>query len=175
MISYTEDPDAPEWKGYLYAVLFFVSSVLASFFFHQLFHIGMTAGMHLKASLIAAIYQKVALLNEQALITRNDTCTCIFIRLAVTCNEQRSSKVVYSGRDCQPDVCGRTAHAGLVRLLVDVLVLPPADRHRDVPALAAAWRVRVGRSWVDVASDSDQWSDWDDAEEVADCADAAER
>lgn len=49
-----------EWKGYLYASLFFLSSVLSSFFFHQLFHIGMTTGMRLKASLIAAIYEKVS-------------------------------------------------------------------------------------------------------------------
>ena len=47
------------WKGYLFASMFFVTSVVNSFFFHQLFHIGMTLGMRIKASVIAAVYKKV--------------------------------------------------------------------------------------------------------------------
>lgn len=59
LIEYTENPETPEWKGYLYAALFFVTTVMTSVFFHQLFHIGMTLGMRIKAALIAAIYKKV--------------------------------------------------------------------------------------------------------------------
>jgi len=50
-----------EWKGYLFASMFFVTALINSFFFHQLYHIGMTLGMRIKASLIAAVYKKVNL------------------------------------------------------------------------------------------------------------------
>ena len=59
LIEYTETPNMAVWKGYLYAFLFFISTVMTSIFFHQLFHIGMTLGMRVKATLIAAIYKKV--------------------------------------------------------------------------------------------------------------------
>jgi ATP-binding cassette subfamily C (CFTR/MRP) protein 1 len=59
LIQFTENKDAEMWKGYLFAALFFVSAVLNSFFFHQLFHIGMTLGMRVKAAVIAAVYEKV--------------------------------------------------------------------------------------------------------------------
>ena len=50
-----------EWKGYLFAAMFFVTAITSSFFFHQVFHIGNTLGMRIKASLIAAVYKKVNL------------------------------------------------------------------------------------------------------------------
>lgn len=59
LIDYTEQLDQETWKGYVYTFLFFVSSVVYSCFFHQLFHIGMTLGMRVKAALIAAVYSKV--------------------------------------------------------------------------------------------------------------------
>ena len=59
LIQFTEDEDAEMWKGYMFAALFFVSAVINSFFFHQLFHIGMTLGMRIKAVVIAAVYEKV--------------------------------------------------------------------------------------------------------------------
>ena len=59
LIGWTEDKSLAEWKGYLFAALFFASAVMNSFFFHQLFHIGMTLGMRVKASMIAAVYKKV--------------------------------------------------------------------------------------------------------------------
>jgi hypothetical protein len=36
-----------------------VISVVYSCFFHQLFHVGMTLGMQIKAAVIAAVYKKV--------------------------------------------------------------------------------------------------------------------
>uniref|UniRef100_A0A1I8JEZ1 ABC-type glutathione-S-conjugate transporter n=1 Tax=Macrostomum lignano TaxID=282301 RepID=A0A1I8JEZ1_9PLAT len=63
VIEYVEDKDIPVWKGYFYAVAFFCSSITGTFFFHQLFHLGMTAGMQIKAVLIAAIYRKSLQLN----------------------------------------------------------------------------------------------------------------
>ena len=59
LIEYAGDESIAVWKGYAYAVGFFVVAAVQSIFFHQLFHIGMTLGMRIKASVIAAIYQKV--------------------------------------------------------------------------------------------------------------------
>jgi len=58
LIAFTED-DSEVWKGYLYAFLFFAESIVYSAFFHQLFHIGMTTGMKVKAAVIAMVYKKV--------------------------------------------------------------------------------------------------------------------
>jgi hypothetical protein len=58
LIAFTENDDA-EWKGYLYAVLFLVQSFVSSCFFHQLYHIGMTLGMQVKAAVITIVYKKV--------------------------------------------------------------------------------------------------------------------
>uniref|UniRef100_A0A1I8HGU7 ABC-type glutathione-S-conjugate transporter n=1 Tax=Macrostomum lignano TaxID=282301 RepID=A0A1I8HGU7_9PLAT len=63
VIEYVEDTSIPVWKGYIYAAAFFGSSIVSSFFFHQMFHIGMTSAMQIKAVVIAAIYRKALLLN----------------------------------------------------------------------------------------------------------------
>lgn len=59
LIGYVDSKDPYMWKGYLYASLFLLTSVMTSFFFHQLFHIGMTLGMRVKSSVIAVVYKKV--------------------------------------------------------------------------------------------------------------------
>jgi len=59
LIAFTEDDSQEVWKGYLYAILFFAQSIAYSCFYHQLFHIGMTAGMKIKAAVIAMVYRKV--------------------------------------------------------------------------------------------------------------------
>jgi len=66
LITFTEDKSAEMWKGYLFAILFFVSAALNSFFFHQLFHIGMTLGMRVKAAVIAAVYEKALTMSNEA-------------------------------------------------------------------------------------------------------------
>ena len=67
LIAFVEKNDGvvmEEWKGYLFASMFFVTAIVNSFFFHQLYHIGMTLGMRIKASLIAAVYKKVSFKGE---------------------------------------------------------------------------------------------------------------
>ena len=59
LILFTEDEDTEVWKGYLYAFLLFVVSLIHSCFYQQVFHIGMTTGMKIKSALIAMVYRKV--------------------------------------------------------------------------------------------------------------------
>ena len=61
LIAFTEDDSEEVWKGYLYAFLFFAESIVYACFYHQLFHIGMTTGMKIKAAVIAMVYRKVRL------------------------------------------------------------------------------------------------------------------
>ncbi|XP_074651922.1 multidrug resistance-associated protein 1-like isoform X2 [Tubulanus polymorphus] len=66
LIGYTEDLGMQQWKGFLYAFLFFFNAIIQSFFFHQLFHIGMTLGMRVKSAVIAAIYKKALTMSNEA-------------------------------------------------------------------------------------------------------------
>ncbi|CAH1777684.1 unnamed protein product [Owenia fusiformis] len=66
LIGYTEDPNEEIWKGYIYAAVFLVNGVVQSMFFHQLFHIGMTLGMRVKASIISAVYKKALTMTNEA-------------------------------------------------------------------------------------------------------------
>jgi len=59
LILFTEDDDSEVWKGYLYSFLLFIESIVYSIFYHQVFHIGMTTGMMIKAAVIAMVYRKV--------------------------------------------------------------------------------------------------------------------
>lgn len=63
LIEYVENKNTNkneyEWKGYVYALGFFLIALLQSTFFHQNFHIGMTLGMRIRSALIAAVYKKV--------------------------------------------------------------------------------------------------------------------
>lgn len=66
MIGYTENLEEEEWKGYLYAALFFLSSIANSIFFHQMFHIGMTLGLRIKACVISIVYTKALTMSNNA-------------------------------------------------------------------------------------------------------------
>ncbi|XP_053408516.1 multidrug resistance-associated protein 1-like isoform X2 [Mercenaria mercenaria] len=55
-----------EWKGYVYAAGLFVVAMTQSVFFHQNFHICMTAGMRMKSALISAVYSKALTMNSEA-------------------------------------------------------------------------------------------------------------
>lgn len=70
LIGYVENKNANkneyEWKGYVYALGFFIIALLQSTFFHQNFHIGMTLGMRIRSALIAAVYKKSLTMNNEA-------------------------------------------------------------------------------------------------------------
>ncbi|XP_059143339.1 multidrug resistance-associated protein 1-like [Physella acuta] len=71
LISYTSNKQKyqendQEWKGYVYACSFFVVSTVGSIMFNQNSHIGMTLGMRVKATLIAAIYKKSLTVSNEA-------------------------------------------------------------------------------------------------------------
>ena len=59
LITFTEDKDEPDWKGYFYATLLFVTAVVQSLFLHQYFHRCFTLGMRMRSAIVAAIYKKV--------------------------------------------------------------------------------------------------------------------
>jgi len=63
MIKFTEDKDGgvfqEKWKGYLLTAAFFVTVLMQSFMFHQLFHWSMTLGLRIRSALISAVYKKV--------------------------------------------------------------------------------------------------------------------
>nr|XP_022323792.1 multidrug resistance-associated protein 1-like isoform X1 [Crassostrea virginica]XP_022323793.1 multidrug resistance-associated protein 1-like isoform X1 [Crassostrea virginica]XP_022323794.1 multidrug resistance-associated protein 1-like isoform X1 [Crassostrea virginica] len=70
LIGYVESKNTSnkeyEWKGYVFALGFFLIALLQSTFFHQNFHIGMTLGMRIRSALIAAVYKKSLTMNNEA-------------------------------------------------------------------------------------------------------------
>ena len=59
MINFTKNESDPEWRGYIYAVLLFLTAVVQSLFLHQYFHRCFTIGMRIRTAIIAAVYNKV--------------------------------------------------------------------------------------------------------------------
>ena len=59
LITFTEDTNEPEWKGYLYAALLFVTAIIQSLFLHQYFHRCFRLGLRMRSVIIAAVYTKV--------------------------------------------------------------------------------------------------------------------
>ena len=72
LINYADDrARKPSWMGYLPAIGIFVSGLIQSIFYHQNYKLGMSVGMRVRCSLVAAIYRKVLFMiwNRQILIT----------------------------------------------------------------------------------------------------------
>ena len=59
MIQFTKDETQPDWHGYLYTVLFFLTAMIQSLFLHQYFHRAFVVGMRIRTAVIAAVYNKV--------------------------------------------------------------------------------------------------------------------
>ena len=60
MITYVDNPEEADYKGYLYALLMFLAAVLQSILLHQYFHRCYVVGMRIRTAVIAAVYQKVS-------------------------------------------------------------------------------------------------------------------
>ena len=54
-----KDDNEPEWKGYFYAVLLFVSAIVQSLVLQHYFHRCFVVGMNLRTSIISIVYNKV--------------------------------------------------------------------------------------------------------------------
>ena len=63
MISFTQDENEPDWKGYLYAALLFFTAVIQSLFLHQYFHRCFTLGLRIRSAIVAAVYKKVCVVD----------------------------------------------------------------------------------------------------------------
>ena len=62
MIQFTKDETQPNWHGYFYTALFFVSALARTLFIHQYFHRVRLTGMRIKTAVIAAVYTKVIII-----------------------------------------------------------------------------------------------------------------
>lgn len=60
LINFVNDQEAPDWQGYFYTVLLFVSACFQTLVLHQYFHICFVSGMRIKTAVIGAVYRKVS-------------------------------------------------------------------------------------------------------------------
>lgn len=59
IINFMSDREAPDWQGYFYTALLFVSACLQTLMLHQYFHICFVSGMRIKTAVVGAVYRKV--------------------------------------------------------------------------------------------------------------------
>ncbi|XP_017388603.1 multidrug resistance-associated protein 1 [Cebus imitator] len=66
LINFVNDTTAPDWQGYFYTVLLFVSACLQTLLLHQYFHICFVSGMRIKTAVIGAVYRKALVISNSA-------------------------------------------------------------------------------------------------------------
>uniref|UniRef100_A0A8C8ZV65 Multidrug resistance-associated protein 1 n=1 Tax=Prolemur simus TaxID=1328070 RepID=A0A8C8ZV65_PROSS len=66
LINFVNDTEAPDWQGYFYTALLFVSACLQTLVLHQYFHICFVSGMRVKTAVIGAVYRKALVITNSA-------------------------------------------------------------------------------------------------------------
>ncbi|CAL8283935.1 unnamed protein product [Arctogadus glacialis] len=66
MISFTKNEEAPDWHGYMYAVLLVLVAVLQSLFLQQYFQRCFVLGMKVRTSIMAAVYKKALVVSNSS-------------------------------------------------------------------------------------------------------------
>lgn len=66
IINFVNDREAPDWQGYFYTALLFVSACLQTLALHQYFHICFVSGMRIKTAVVGAVYRKALLITNAA-------------------------------------------------------------------------------------------------------------
>lgn len=66
LIRFVTDKNAPDWHGYFYTVLLFLSACVQTLILHQYFHICFVTGMRIKTAVIGAIYRKALVITNSA-------------------------------------------------------------------------------------------------------------
>ncbi|XP_051062713.1 multidrug resistance-associated protein 1 isoform X2 [Phodopus roborovskii] len=66
IINFMNDREAPDWQGYFYTALLFVSSCLQTLVLHQYFHICFISGMRIKTAVVGAVYRKALVITNSA-------------------------------------------------------------------------------------------------------------
>ncbi|ELK26693.1 Multidrug resistance-associated protein 1 [Myotis davidii] len=58
LINFVNDKKAPDWQGYFYTAVLFLSACFQTLMLHQYFHICFVSGMRVKTAVIGAVYRK---------------------------------------------------------------------------------------------------------------------
>nr|XP_055108629.1 multidrug resistance-associated protein 1-like isoform X12 [Symphalangus syndactylus] len=66
LIKFVNDTKAPDWQGYFYTVLLFITACLQTLVLHQYFHICFVSGMRIKTAVIGAVYWKALVITNSA-------------------------------------------------------------------------------------------------------------
>ncbi|XP_055109350.1 multidrug resistance-associated protein 1 isoform X2 [Symphalangus syndactylus] len=66
LIKFVNDTKAPNWQGYFYTVLLFITACLQTLVLHQYFHICFVSGMRIKTAVIGAVYRKALVITNSA-------------------------------------------------------------------------------------------------------------
>ncbi|XP_036051966.1 multidrug resistance-associated protein 1 isoform X4 [Onychomys torridus] len=66
IINFVNDREAPDWQGYFYTALLFVTACLQTLVLHQYFHICFISGMRIKTAVVGAVYRKALVITNSA-------------------------------------------------------------------------------------------------------------
>ena len=76
IIAFTTDPKAPPWKGYFYALLMFVATLIQTLSIHQHWDIVFRVGMRIRTAVVSAVYSKVCL-SSVCLFVHSSVCPSV--------------------------------------------------------------------------------------------------
>ncbi|XP_059549253.1 multidrug resistance-associated protein 1 isoform X1 [Myotis daubentonii] len=66
LINFVNDKKAPDWQGYFYTTVLFLSACFQTLMLHQYFHICFVSGMRVKTAVIGAVYRKALVITNSA-------------------------------------------------------------------------------------------------------------
>ncbi|XP_005872114.1 PREDICTED: multidrug resistance-associated protein 1 [Myotis brandtii] len=66
LIKFVNDKKAPDWQGYFYTAVLFLSACFQTLMLHQYFHICFVSGMRVKTAVIGAVYRKALVITNSA-------------------------------------------------------------------------------------------------------------
>ncbi|XP_070269018.1 multidrug resistance-associated protein 1 isoform X1 [Myotis yumanensis] len=66
LINFVNDKKAPDWQGYFYTAVLFLSACFQTLMLHQYFHICFVSGMRIKTAVIGAVYRKALVITNSA-------------------------------------------------------------------------------------------------------------
>jgi ATP-binding cassette subfamily C (CFTR/MRP) protein 1 len=72
LIAHVEDPTEESWKGYFYAGLLFVASVVQTLVLAQYFHRMFSIGMRMRSTLTSILYRKALTMSNVARKGKNE-------------------------------------------------------------------------------------------------------
>ncbi|XP_067949298.1 multidrug resistance-associated protein 1-like [Watersipora subatra] len=83
---------APAWQGYFLTAILFITQIIMSFLFEQMFYISLEVGLRVRASIVSVLYKKALRLSSQA---KEETTTGEIVNLMAVDGQRMQDLFMY--------------------------------------------------------------------------------